>query len=247
MKIIKYKRLTNGKYKVTLDTEEIIELYEDVILKYDLLITSNFDKKLLEEVKKDNLTWEVYYVALRSLKSRFKSREELKKLLLKKEYLKDDVLLVLDKLEEQGYIDDNSFCKSYINNQLITTNKGPKKIIRELEVKGIDRSIIVMEEIYTKDIQVSRIEKLIDKLIKANKNRGGVILKKKIVSNLLNLGYDIDIVNEVIGRYDFPISKDIYEKEYNKLYTKLSKKYSDKELEMKIKEKLYQKGLYYED
>ena len=36
-------------------------------------------------------------------------------------------------------------------------------------------------------------------------------------------------------------------KEYDKLYKKLSRKYSGNELEYKIKEKLYQKGLYYEE
>ena len=61
------------------------------------------------------------------------------------------------------------------------------------------------------------------------------------------LGYDVDLINRVISEYDFSNDKDMVKKEYDKLYKRLSRKYSGNELEYKIKEKLYQKGLYYEE
>ena len=61
------------------------------------------------------------------------------------------------------------------------------------------------------------------------------------------LGYDVDLINKVILDYDFSNDKDMVKKEYDKLYKRLSRKYSGNELEYKIKEKLYQKGLYYEE
>ena len=50
-----------------------------------------------------------------------------------------------------------------------------------------------------------------------------------------------------MSNVEFTDTKDIQKREYDKLYRRLSKKYSGRELEYKIKEKLYQKGLYYED
>ena len=38
MNILKYKKLTNGRYKVILENSVELTLYEDVILKYELLI-----------------------------------------------------------------------------------------------------------------------------------------------------------------------------------------------------------------
>ena len=37
MKIIKYKKKTDGKYEIILENNDKINLYEDIILKEDLL------------------------------------------------------------------------------------------------------------------------------------------------------------------------------------------------------------------
>ena len=140
------------------------------------------------------------------------------------------------------------FARSYINNQMITTNKGPHKIMKELADKKIDQEIIKEEiEIFTDEEQSIKIKKLIEKGIKTNHNRGGVVLKQKIYNDLKLAGYDISLINNIISEYSFDNDKEIAKKEYDKLYRKYSRKYSGYELEAKIKEKLYQKGLKYEE
>ena len=67
------------------------------------------------------------------------------------------------------------------------------------------------------------------------------------MNDLINSGYSLSVINKVISLYEFGNNEDIAKKEYDKLYRKYSRKYSGKELEYKIKEKLYQKGLSYED
>jgi len=248
MKIIKYKKLMNNRYKVTLDNNIDLTLYEDVILKYNLLISKSIEEKDLDKIKEDNLFYEIYYSALNSLKTRSKSSFVLKKSLLKKEYDADIVDKVIDKLTIQGYLNDRVFCISYINNQMITTNRGPYRIRKELIDNRISEDIINEELIvFTDQIQKERIDKIIDKFIKSNHNKGGFILKNKIINNLINLGYDIDIINKVIDTKNFKVDKELVDKEYNKLYKKLSSKYSGNELEYRIKDKLYKKGLYYEE
>ena len=92
-----------------------------------------------------------------------------------------------------------------------------------------------------------QIDKIINKSIKSNKTRGGVVLKKKIINDLINLGYSIDTIDKVINKYEFKADKDIVQKEYDKIYKRLSRKYEGDELKYKIKEQLYRRGLYYED
>jgi hypothetical protein len=75
----------------------------------------------------------------------------------------------------------------------------------------------------------------------------GIILKNKITSSIINLGYYTSIIKEEISKYDFKVDKESYQREYNKIYKSLSRKYEGNELEYKIKQKLYQKGMYYED
>ena len=248
MKIKKYKKSTKGRYKVELENDEIMTLYEDTILKYNLLLTKDIpdDKRL--EINLYNQECEVYQVALDSIKARYKSIKELKLFLLRKEYPEDLIDKVVKKLQEQGYLNDSLFCKSYINNQILTTNRGPYKIRNLLLEKGIDEDIINEEiTVFTEDIEREKINKLIVKYQKTNHNKGGVVLKQKIYNEIKNLGYSIEILNDVINSYSFENNKEIAKKEYEKLYNKYSRKYSGYELERIIKEKLFKKGLKYEE
>lgn len=248
MKVIKYKKLANSRYKVYLDDSHELLLYEDVILKYNLLIRKDIDEKLIIEMDKYNQEIDVYYVALNSIKNRFRSVYELRGILMKKEYPIDLIDKAISKLLEQGYLNDRSYCKSFINNQMITTNNGPYKIIRELNEKKVDSNIIDEEIlVFDEEEQSVRIKKLIDKGIKSNHSRGGIVLKQKIYNDLKNLGYDISIINSVISSYEFENDSNIAKKEYDKLYKKYSRKYSGDELKYKIREKMYLKGLVYEE
>ena len=66
-------------------------------------------------------------------------------------------------------------------------------------------------------------------------------MKQKIVLELVNLGYDQNMILECFDSQDIN-NDNILEKQYNKLYNKLSKKYSGNELYKKIKQSLFQKG-----
>lgn len=247
MKILKYKKLTGGKYKVTLDTMDLM-LYEEVILKYNLLITKEIDPLEIEKISNDNLFYEIYYDAIKSINSRIKSIYDIRMFLKKKEYPIDVIESVIDKLLKQGYLNDLIYTKSFINNQIVTTNNGPNKIKKELLDHKVDEKIIYGElESFTTDLQLEKIEKLVNRFYKSNRTRGGFVLKKKITNDLINYGYDIELIDKVISKFDFTNDKDIAKKEYEKLYRKLSKKYNGVELERKIKEKMYMKGLVYEE
>lgn len=248
MKIIKYKKNSNNKYTIILDDQRKYIFYEDVILKFNLLLKkeiSNFD---LEKMSEANLEYDVYYVALNSLRSKFRSTYELETLLKKKQYPSELIDTAIEKLTKQGYLNDRSFAKGFINNKIITTNYGPFRIIRELEKRKINSNIIEDEMIlFSSELQIEKIKKIIDSKIKSNRNKGGLILKQKIVDDLKMNGYEYDIISTVISNYDFGNNKEIAKKEYDKLYKKYRKKYSGYELDKIIKEKLFLKGLYYEE
>ena len=54
MKILKYKKMSNGRYKVSLENMDLL-LYEEVILKYNLLITKEIDPLMIEDISQDNI------------------------------------------------------------------------------------------------------------------------------------------------------------------------------------------------
>ena len=63
MNINKFKKLKSNTYKLTLDNKEELTLYDDTIIKYNLLV--NKEIKDLEEIVKYNKSIEAYYVALK--------------------------------------------------------------------------------------------------------------------------------------------------------------------------------------
>ena len=130
---------------------------------------------------------------------------------------------------------------------MITSVHGPLKIEKDLLDKKIDSQIIYEElEVFTEEEQLLKVDKIIRRIIRSNRSRGGLVLKQKIFNDLKNYGYEISIINKVIDKYDYNAGEDdIAKKEYEKLYVKYSRKYSDAELNRKIKEKLYLKGLKY--
>ena len=248
MRILKYKKESKGKYKVFLENGVSISFYEEVILKYELLLKRELDEETLIEADMYNQECDVYYAALNNIQRRFRSINELKELLIRKEYPLEYIDKAISKLIKQGYLNDSSFVKSYVNNQMITTNKGPFKIEKELLEKKIDSDIVKHGLLqFTDEEQVERINKIITRLIRSNHSRGGIVLKQKIFTDLKKLGYDISIINEVLSNFDFKVDSEIAKREYDKLYRKYSRKYSGYELANIIREKLYLKGLKYEE
>ena len=86
MKIEKYKKTTKGRYKIYLDDGRELLLYEDAILKFELLLKKEILEKDIMEVELFNQECDVYHVGLESINNRFKSVYDLKETLLKKVY-----------------------------------------------------------------------------------------------------------------------------------------------------------------
>ena len=240
MKIQGYKYLGNSKYKVIINNEEYT-LYEDVILKYDLLI-KDVNEKDLAKFLEENKRFEAYYVALKYIKTKLRTRKEIEEYLSKKDYNDFDIDYAVARLEQEKYIDERVYAKSYILDAINLKNIGPNKIVMELTNLGIDKNIVLDElSIFTNYIEEEKIYKYIEKSIKNNHNKSSYILKNKIKQNIIILGYNPNIINKYLNEYNID-DNEIYQKELEKVKSKLSKKYTGKELEYKIKEYMYRKG-----
>ena len=240
MKIQGYKYLGNSKYKVIINNEEYT-LYEDVILKYDLLI-KDVNEKDLAKFLEENKRYEAYYIALKYIKTKLRTRKEIEEYLSKKDYNDFDIDYAVARLEQEKYIDERVYAKSYILDAINLKNIGPNKIVMELTNLGIDKNIVLDElSIFTNYIEEEKVYKYIEKSIKNNHNKSSYILKNKIKQNLINLGYNSNIINKYLNEYNID-DNEIYQKELEKVRSKLSKKYTGKELEYKIKEYMYRKG-----
>lgn len=242
MEIIKYKKLSNNKYKIILDSEELI-LYDDVIVKNSILLKKNLTREEIDKLINDNIFYEGYYKAIAYINIRMRSIKEISDYLRK--YINENLIdEIVDILKNQGYLNDDDFARCFINDSINLKMIGPNKIIYELEKLGINENIINKNiKLFTKNIEEEKIKKIIEKQLKINKSKSVYNLKNSLKINLINNGFNKESIDKYVNEINYDESS-IYEKEYNKLYNKLSKKYSGYELEKKIKQKLFQKGLY---
>lgn len=243
MKIGKYIKDKSNKYKVLIDDEEYI-LYDDVIVKYGLILKTEIDKSLFNEIIKYNSELDSYYMSIKYITKKLRSELEIREYLIKKEIPKDVIDKTIERLKKNNFLNDEIFAKAFINDQINLSNNGPKKIKDKLIKLGIHNELID-EYLNRTDSSIwsERIDKYISKKINTNHKSSSKMLKIKIINDLINLGYERDDVVSLINKYDI-IDTDIKRKEYEKAKMQLSKKYSGYELERKIMERLYRKGFH---
>ncbi len=241
MKIGKYTKLKSNKYSVEIDDVKV-KLYDDVIVKYELLRVKEIDEKLFKEITEYNDKLEAYYKSLKYITKKLRTEKEIYKY-LEKDYDKKTILETIDRLKSMGYLNKEVYLKCYISDQLNMSLVGPNKIKKDLISLGyLEEEIVPFIDDIGNDIWFSKIEKLVNRKINANRNLGNNKLKEKISYDLSNLGFYKWMIEEIIHNSEFKDNSSILEKEYNKFYNKLSKKYDGSNLEYQVKIKLFQKG-----
>ena len=241
MKIIKYQKLNGNKYNVYLDNHEKIKLYVDVIIKEELLLKKEIDDidKLLEL----NSKYEIYEISLKYINTKIRSVKEMTDYLYKKGYSEQDINNTIDKLIKKGYLNDDYYSKCYITDRMNLSKDGPLKIKKHLEELEIPYPVYSK---YLRDfnyeLQKEKVNDYISKKLKSNR-KSRYMFKNSMIVNLVNLGYDKELVNECLYHI-YVDDKENLSKEKEKIRKKLEKKYSGDELEYKIKQKLYQKGFF---
>ena len=127
MRILKYKKGKKNTYLVQID-EEQYTLYDDIIIKYNLLLKKEITKSELKQIIKENSNLECYYKAINYLNIKMRSKEEIKKYLQKLHYQDSIITSVIEKLEKEKYLNMEEYVEAYVNDFLRFSKFGPNKI-----------------------------------------------------------------------------------------------------------------------
>lgn len=233
--------MKSNKYKVQIDDLEI-KLYDDVIVKYQLLRKKELSNEEFQEIVDYNDRLEAYYKALRYITNRLRTEKEVF-CYLDKTYSKSVINETIDRLKVDGYLNKEIYLKSYLSDQISLSNNGPEKIKKDLIKLGYEEeefreSIDNIKD----DIWLEKVDHLVKKKIKSNHSYGIYKLRDKIIYELGNMGYYKWMIEEALDNNLECVDSKIIEKEYQKIYNKLSKKYDGSELSYQVRIKLLQKG-----
>lgn len=245
MEIIKFKKDKNNIYKIYFEDGNVISLYDDVIVKYNLLINKTMDIKKFNEITNYNDFLDGYYKSIKYINKKLRTELEIEKYLTKLDIKKDDINNIINLLYKDGYLNKENYYKAYINDKYNLSSDGPLKIKKDLIKLGYKEEEF---NLYLFNLNWDeKLNKIINKKIKLNHKLSNNMFKNKILNDLIKYGYDRKDIINVLNGIEFSSDVDNLKKEFYKIKNKYSIKYSDKELDYKIMTYLYKKGFNMED
>ena len=239
MHINKFKKVGKNKYKIFLDTTELT-LYEDIILKYDLLLNKDISIEDIDKLIDENNYYDAYNMALNYIEIKLRNRKEIVEYLKKKDFNNKCIDYALERLDKLNLLDDKRYTEAFINDKMLLSNDGPFKIRKqlidvEINEEVIDNYLSLIDE----EVWKNKLEKLINKKKSIMKSKSYYMFITKMKNDLYNLGYDKYMIDELLSNIEY--SSDALSKNFLKASRKFK---GDKN---KIVSSLLRKGYNYDE
>ena len=114
------------------------------------------------------------------------------------ELSESDKSFIVEFIQDEGYINDERYCRSYVKSKLNLKKWGINKIKLSLVTKGIDRTII--DEVVSEIDQGSYKEELVNLLKNKKINESDPYKRKaKLIRYAVGKGYSLSMVMEVLN------------------------------------------------
>lgn len=198
MRINKYQKISNSKYRLFLSNGEVIDTYANIILEQELLTKKELTLSTYNKILNDTIIYEKYDSCLKYIQVRVRSEKEIRDYLKRKKADQEEI--IIEKLINSNYLNDDYFAKCFINDKLKFTSWGPYKVINELKKHNINNEIINKYSYLLNDELIKqKLEKLINKKISANHKLDNVHLKNKLYNNFLKLGYESSMILTILN------------------------------------------------
>lgn len=188
-----------GKKKhIHIDDEYAFTLNEDFLFMTTLSVGSELTQDEIDKIKSDYDAFRTKHRAMDLLSRRSHSAKELEVKLMRKTS-KENAQSAVEKMQELGFIDDESFAISYANELWTRKHFSRSRIRRELLLKGVDSEVADVAVAELDGDERERIRTLIDKkyLSRMSDEKG----RNSLFSLLVRLGYSYSDIRSVMGEF----------------------------------------------
>lgn len=188
---LKLKSKTNSNVFICSTDVGEFELHSDVIVKSGIKIGEFDDEKFMQSVQESSEII-AFNLATKYMSSRLKTEQQIKDYLYKKNYHKNIVDSVVEKMKEYKIIDDENYAESYIRSN---PNFSKNKIKQKLFASGIKSKIV--------DESVEEIDDEKSCKTNAEKYLRNKILDKqtvdKLIRRLQGMGYNWEAIKSTLN------------------------------------------------
>ena len=155
---IKQQVKLKDRYSIYVDGKYSFSLSEGALLDQKLMLDQELDEPRLKELKQESADDKVYGLALRYATMRQRSEWEIRTYLERKKTSPALADIILNKLSEYGYVDDEKFARMWVENRRLLRPTSLRKLQQELRAKRVPNEVIdkVLAEDETDELAVLR-------------------------------------------------------------------------------------------
>lgn len=170
-------------------------VHEDIIIKFGIRKDLELPLSEVEAIQKEGDLWKIYIHAIHYLSYRMRTREELRRYLLKKEFDMAAVDHVLIRLEDEKHLDDDAFAEAFVRTRMKLSTKGPLLVTKEMKELGLNKGVIDKAlALYSKETQLENAEKYLSKKnVSSSSKRSNREQQQRSVSLLLQRGFSHEV------------------------------------------------------
>ncbi len=188
----------DGKYRFSLDITQVADL--------GIRVGREYEEDELKKIEEESQFGKVYTRALEYCLSRPHSRREVSQYLYRKTRprriktgeLKDGIPIavterVFARLDERGYLNDESFTRYWVENRQLRKGISRRKLQDELHAKGVDRSIVEEALLTTERDDEDELQKVIAKKARRYDD------PQKLIAYLARQGFSYDDIKQALA------------------------------------------------
>jgi len=192
--------------RVYLDGKFAFTLKLNVVARFRLREGMNLSAQELEAIEVGEVKQECLDRAMKYLSGRLHSTTELRRKLLRQEYLPAMIDEVLVELTRLGYVDDARFAKTKALAAAQHKHHGPRRAMVELMRAGVKRDVAegAVGEVYESNDNVAEARRLAEKQLARLRKLEPQVARRRLVGMLVRRGFEYDaikpVIEEVLGR-----------------------------------------------
>ena len=204
--ITKIERQKKNKQRYSLFSEDkfIVGISEESLLEFNIYSGKDLSEEVLTQIEKKENFIAIREQAWRFLARRMHSEKELSDKLINKGYDQENIDNISLELKNKNYLNDNSFARQMISDELYLKKSGPVLIKTKLLKKGVEITLVssLIDELYDEELQYQNCRYFANKKFSSLKNINDGSKKTKLANFLIQNGFSWDICNRVISDLD---------------------------------------------
>lgn len=138
--LVESQKRNSHRFNIYLNDEFAFSTHEDVVVKFRLLKGTILTEQLRHDVLAEEELNAAYRVAIRYIGHAMRTTKEVQDKLINKGYSLDIIDVVIKRMAEHQFVNDEFYASALARQRLRTNKKGSLWIRRELIQKGVDKS-----------------------------------------------------------------------------------------------------------